>query len=214
MPRYRKLAGVKGEKTETRISSAEFGAAAAEKKQIPEAAEDGPPEIAFAGRSNVGKSSLLNMLLARKGLARTSNTPGRTREIVFFDVKVAGGPAIKFVDLPGYGYAKVSKSQSAGWKGLIESYLQERKTLRAVIILVDIRRGIEEEERELLEFLALRKDLAVIIAATKVDKLALNAQKPALAAMKKEAGVQVIGTSAETKLGREDVWSRILHHVK
>jgi GTP-binding protein len=197
---------------ETRIATAEFAAAAAESKQIP--AEEGAPEIAFAGRSNVGKSSLLNMLLARRGLARTSNTPGRTREIVFFDVKVAGGPAIKFVDLPGYGYAKVSKSQSKSWKGLIESYIQDRKALRAVIILVDIRRGIEEEERDLLEFLALRQDLAVIIAATKLDKLALNAQKPALAAMKKDAGVQVIGTSAETKAGREDVWSRILHHVK
>lgn len=198
-------------KKETRIASAEFAAAAAETKQIP---PEGPPEIAFAGRSNVGKSSLLNMLLARKGLARTSNTPGRTREIVFFDVKVAGGPAVKFVDLPGYGYAKVSKAQSASWKGLIESYLEDRKTLRAVIILVDIRRGIEEEERELLEFLAQREDVAVVVAATKLDKLALNAQKPALAAMKKEAGVQVIGTSAETKAGREDVWSRILHHVE
>ena len=154
------------------------------------------------------------MLLARKSLARTSNTPGRTREIVFFDVKVAGGPTLKFVDLPGYGYAKVSKSQSASWKGLIESYLQDRKALRAVIILVDTRRGIEAEEKELLEFLTLRKDLSVVIAATKLDKLALNAQKPALAAMKKDAGVQVIGTSAETKVGREDVWSRILHHVK
>jgi GTP-binding protein len=199
------------DKKEVRISTAEFAAAAAESKQIP---DEGPPEIAFAGRSNVGKSSLLNMLLARKGLARTSNTPGRTREIVFFDVKVAGGPALKFVDLPGYGYAKVSKSQSASWKGLIESYLQNRTVLRAVIILIDIRRGVEEEERDLLEFLALRKDVAVVIAATKLDKLALNAQKPALAALKKEAGVQVIGTSAETKVGREDVWSRILHHVK
>jgi GTP-binding protein len=196
---------------ETRIASAEFAAAAAESKQIP---KEGPPEVAFAGRSNVGKSSLLNMLLARKSLARTSNTPGRTREIVFFDVKVASGPTLKFVDLPGYGYAKVSKSQSASWKGLIESYIQNRQTLRAVIILVDTRRGIEAEEKELLEFLALRKDVSVVIAATKLDKLALNAQKPALAALKKDAGVQVIGTSAETKVGREDVWSRILHHVQ
>jgi GTP-binding protein len=202
------------EKKETRIASAEFAAAAAESKQIPPSSEQGPPEIAFAGRSNVGKSSLLNMLLARKGLARTSNTPGRTREIVFFDVKVAGGPALRFVDLPGYGYAKVSKSQSASWKGLIESYLQKREALRAVVLLVDTRRGIEAEEKELLEFLALRKDLSVVICATKLDKLALNAQKPALATMKKDAGVQVIGTSAETKAGREDVWSRILHHVK
>jgi GTP-binding protein len=196
---------------ETRISTAEFAAAAAEAKQIP---DEAAPEVAFAGRSNVGKSSLLNMLLARKSLARTSNTPGRTREIVFFDVKVAGGPSLKFVDLPGYGYAKVSKSQSASWKGLIESYLQNRKTLRTVVILVDIRRGVEEEERDLLDFLALRKDVAVVIAVTKIDKLALNAQKPALAAIKKAAGVQVIGTSAETKVGREDVWSRILHQVQ
>jgi GTP-binding protein len=202
------------DKAETRISSAEFAAAAAESKQIPAEGEGAPPEIAFAGRSNVGKSSLLNMLLARKGLARTSNTPGRTREIVFFDVKVASGPALKFVDLPGYGYAKVSKSQSHSWKGLIESYLKDRAALRAIIILVDIRRGIEEEERDLLEFLAQRKDLTVVVVATKLDKLALNAQKPALAAMRKESGVQVIGTSAETKVGREDVWSRILHHVK
>jgi GTP-binding protein len=198
-------------KKETRIATAEFAAAAAESKQIP---AEGPPEVAFAGRSNVGKSSLLNMLLARKSLARTSNTPGRTREIVFFDVQVAGGPTLKFVDLPGYGYAKVSKSQSASWKGLIESYLQNRQVLRAVVILVDTRRGIEAEEKELLEFLALRKDVSVIIAATKLDKLALNAQKPALVALKKAAGVQVIGTSAETKVGREDVWSRILHHVQ
>lgn len=206
-----KAPGSVGAKTETRIATAEFAAAAAEAKQIP---AEGPPEIAFAGRSNVGKSSLLNMLLARKGLARTSNTPGRTREIVFFDVKVAGGPELKFVDLPGYGYAKVSKSQAASWKGLIESYLTGRTTLRAVILLVDIRRGIEQEERDLLEFIAQRKDVAAVIAATKLDKLALNAQKPALAEMKKAAGVQVIGTSAETKVGREDVWSRILHHVE
>jgi GTP-binding protein len=193
-------------------------AGAADFKWAASAIDNLPPmqgvEISFAGRSNVGKSSLLNMLLARKGLARTSNTPGRTREIVFFDVKVAGGPALKFVDLPGYGYAKVSKSQSHSWKGLIESYLKDRAALRAIIILVDIRRGIEEEERDLLEFLAQRKDLSVVVVATKLDKLALNAQKPALAAMKKESGVQVIGTSAETKAGREDVWSRILHHVK
>lgn len=198
-------------KKETRIATAEFAAAAAQTTQLP---AEGRLEVAFAGRSNVGKSSLLNMLLARNRLARTSNTPGRTREIVFFDVKVAGGPELAFVDLPGYGYAKVSKSQSASWKGLLESYLQTRTTLRAVIILVDIRRGIEEEERDLLEFLAQREELAVVVVATKLDKLALNAQKPALAALKKESGVQVIGTSAETKVGREDVWARILHHLK
>lgn len=200
----------KTDQKELRIAKAEFAAAAAKPDQIPAPRE---AEVAFAGRSNVGKSSLLNMLLARKGLARTSNTPGRTRQINFFDVAVAGGPKMCFVDLPGYGYAKVSKSESASWKELLESYLQERKTLRAVVLLVDIRRGIEQEERDLLEFLALREDLTVIIAATKIDKVSRNAQKPALAKMAKEAGVRVIGTSADTRAGREELWSRILEQL-
>lgn len=195
---------------ETRIATAEFAAAAAKPDQVPSPRE---PEIAFAGRSNVGKSSLLNMLLARKGIARTSNTPGRTRQINFFDVAVASGPKMAFVDLPGYGYAKVSKSESASWKGLLESYLQERSTLRAVVLLVDIRRGLEQEESDLLEFLALRKDVSVIIAATKIDKVSRNAQKPLLTALAKEAGVRVVGTSAETKAGREELWARILEKV-
>jgi GTP-binding protein len=195
---------------ETRIATAEFAAAAAKPDQIPAPSE---PEIAFAGRSNVGKSSLLNMLLARKSLARTSNTPGRTRQINFFDVAVAGGPKMAFVDLPGYGYAKVSKSESASWKALLESYLQERPTLRAVILLIDVRRGLEQEERDLLEFLALRKDVGVVIAATKTDKVSRNALKPLLSGLAKEAGVRVVGTSAETRAGREELWSRILEKV-
>ena len=196
-----------------RIATAEFAAAAATKAQIPPATH---PEIAFAGRSNVGKSSLLNMLLARRSLARTSNTPGRTRQIVFFDIAIAGadGPKLSFADLPGYGYAKVSKAESLSWKTLLESYLQKRETLRAVVLLVDVRRGLEHEEQELLEFLALRADVAVVIAATKVDKLARNAQKPAIAKLAKEAGVKVVGTSAETKLGRDELWSRILGAVR
>src|SRR3954451_19059581 len=98
---------------ETRISEAEFTAGAQKREQTPAATG---PEIAFAGRSNVGKSSLLNMMLARKGLARTSRTPGCTRQINFFDIAVASGPKLVFVDLPGYGYAKVSKTESRDWK--------------------------------------------------------------------------------------------------
>lgn len=200
-----------GAEREVRVARAEFTAGAASAKQIP------PPEvveIAFAGRSNVGKSSLLNMMLARKGLARTSRTPGCTRQINFFDVGVASGPSLAFVDLPGYGYAKVSRSESHAWKNLLESYLRERATLRAVVVLVDVRRGVEQEERDLVEFLGLRPDLRVVVAVTKLDKLPRNQQKPALAAIQRAAGVRVYGTSAETRAGREELWAEILRSAK
>jgi GTP-binding protein len=199
--------GPKAPAKETRISEAEFTAGAQKREQIP--APDGP-EIAFAGRSNVGKSSLLNMMLARKGLARTSRTPGCTRQINFFDVAVAGGPELVFVDLPGYGYAKVSKQESRDWKNLLEGYLQERTSLEAVVVLVDARRGVEQEERDLVEFLRLREGLPVFVAVTKLDKLSKSEQKPRLAAIERESGVKVIGTSAETGAGREELWARLL----
>jgi GTP-binding protein len=190
-----------------RISAAEFVAGAQKREQIPAPAR---PEIAFAGRSNVGKSSLLNMMLARKGLARTSRTPGCTRQINFFEIAVTGGPELTFVDLPGYGYAKVSKAESRDWKKLLEGYLQERTTLEAVVVLVDARRGIEQDEKDLVEFLQLRQGLPVFIAVTKLDKLSRSAQKPRLAEIEREAGVKVVGTSAESGAGREDLWSRLL----
>jgi GTP-binding protein len=192
---------------EVRISEAEFTAGAQKREQIP--APKGP-EIAFAGRSNVGKSSLLNMMLARKGLARTSRTPGCTRQINFFDIAVAGGPKLVFVDLPGYGYAKVSKTESRDWKKLLEGYLQERPTLEAVVVLVDARRGVEQEEQDLVEFLGLRQGLPVFIAVTKLDKLSKSEQKPRLQQIEKQAGVKVVGTSAETGAGREELWNRLL----
>ena len=193
---------------EVRISEAEFTAGAQKREQIP--APKGP-EIAFAGRSNVGKSSLLNMMLARKGLARTSRTPGCTRQINFFDIAVAGGPKLVFVDLPGYGYAKVSKTESRDWKKLLEGYLQERPTLEAVVVLVDARRGVEQEEQDLVEFLRLREGLPVFLAVTKLDKLSKSEQKPRLQQIEKQAGVKVVGTSAETGAGREELWNRLLH---
>jgi GTP-binding protein len=192
---------------EVRISEAEFTAGAQKPEQIP---PPKGPEIAFAGRSNVGKSSLLNMMLARKGLARTSRTPGCTRQINFFDIAVAGGPKLVFVDLPGYGYAKVSKAESRDWKQLLEGYLQERPTLEAVVVLVDARRGVEQEEQDLVEFLGLRKGLPVFVAVTKLDKLSKSEQKPRLQQIEKESGVKVVGTSAETGAGREELWNRLL----
>lgn len=206
-----------------RVSTAEFAAGAAQANQVPPpSAFADAPEIAFAGRSNVGKSSLLNMMLARKGLARTSNTPGCTRQINFFDVGLAKASAEKvgverivFVDLPGYGYARVSKSEASAWKQLLEGYLHERPTLRAVVVLVDVRRGLEAEEEELVDFLAEREGIDVIVAATKVDKLGLAQQKPALAALVKAAthegaAPDVVPTSAASGAGRDLLWGRIL----
>lgn len=199
------------------VSRAEFAAGAARSDQVPPVSTfEQAPEIAFAGRSNVGKSSLLNMMLARKGLARTSNTPGCTRQINFFDIHLAESTVAKdpsggiprrlvFVDLPGYGYAKVSKSEAQTWKELLEGYLHDRSTLRAIVILVDVRRGLEDEENDLIEFMAERPNVKVLLAATKIDKLPRNQQKPALA----KVGNGALGTSGETGDGRGLLWARI-----
>jgi len=129
------------------ITEAAFAAAASGSLSLPPAVQ---LEVAFAGRSNVGKSTLLNGLMRRKALARTSNTPGCTRTINFFDVKTQDGLELKLVDLPGYGYAKRAKAEREGWADLIEEYLLERSTLKLVVILVDARRGMEDEEHDLL----------------------------------------------------------------
>jgi GTP-binding protein len=131
----------------------------------------GAPEIAIAGRSNVGKSTLLNRLAGRRALARTSKTPGRTRGIVFFDLILPPPlPAIRLVDLPGYGYAKVARDERDSWQALIEGYTERRPTLALFAMLIDARRGIEDEERQLYEWLGTI-DVPAQIVFTKVDKL-------------------------------------------
>src|SRR5579872_1051573 len=128
---------------EIRVVEAKFVAGAVDAASLP------PPtliEIAFAGRSNVGKSSLLNATMQRRGLARTSRTPGCTRQLNVFEVRCADGLALRFVDLPGYGWARRSKAERSQWQEMIEGYLQARASLRAVVLLVDVRRGVEEEE--------------------------------------------------------------------
>jgi GTP-binding protein len=201
-----------------RVASAEFSAGAARANQIPVTSlfEDSP-EIAFAGRSNVGKSSLLNMMLSRKSLARTSSTPGCTRQINFFDIRLAAvGDAsarLVFVDLPGYGYARVSKSEATAWKDLLEGYLHERPTLRCVVVLVDARRGLEQEEQDLIDFLAARPSLSVIVCATKVDKVPRSTQKSVLSRLAQPtegARLEVVATSAATGAGRDALWSKLL----
>jgi GTP-binding protein len=202
---------------QTRVVDASFVAGAVDAASLP------PPtivEVAFAGRSNVGKSSLLNTMMQRRSLARTGATPGVTRQINLFEVRCADGLALRFVDLPGYGWARRSKAERKRWQTMIEGYLQGRAGLRAVVLLVDVRRGLEEEEEQLVEFLreprraSDRRPLEIIFVATKTDKLGAAARKPALEALKKKtSGINPVAFSAVTGEGREDLWARIRRAV-
>ena len=166
---------------------------------------DGLPEIAFLGRSNVGKSSLLNSLLQRKGLARTSNTPGRTQSINFFLIN----ESLYFVDLPGYGFAKVSKAMRADWGKMAEDYLSKRGELALSIQLVDSRHKPTELDRNLHEWLNFHgKDHVVV--ATKSDKLSANKLKKSLQEIENALpGSTIIAHSAKTGKGRDAVWREI-----
>ena len=161
------------------------------------------PEVAFAGRSNVGKSSLINALVHRRKFARVSNTPGRTREINFFKVN----DQFILADLPGYGYARVSKEKRAAWRPLIEGYLKGSPALRGVVQLLDARRTPSEDDLQMLEFLAQRETPTLVIA-TKVDKLRKSERDKRLTDLALEAGVdseQIIPFSAETGEGRNEL---------
>ena len=194
-----------------RIVNAEFSAAAKAQLELP------PPlqiEIAFAGRSNVGKSSLLNKLMNRKNLARTSSTPGCTRQINFFSVRNAQGVNLTLVDLPGYGYAKRSKDERKLWAELIDGYLLERPTLRAVAVLVDVRRGLEPDDLGLIEMLESgstsggRVDFKTLIVATKLDKLRAGERAAALAKIK-APGASVFGFSTELPETASTLWASL-----
>ncbi len=188
------------------IVDARFVAAAHKPAELP------PPigiEIAFAGRSNVGKSSLLNRLTGRKSLARTSSTPGCTRGIMFFEARARDGLELRLVDLPGYGYAQRSKQERQLWADLIENYLLERPTLTSVVVLVDVRRGLEAEEHDLLKLLEDRgsrsRQVSPVIVATKLDRVPSSQRRAALAAIGR-SGPRVIGFSTELPETTEAVW--------
>lgn len=186
-----------------KISSAEFVKSAFNKSHW---IEGSLPEIAFLGRSNVGKSSLINSLLQRKGLARTSNTPGRTQSINYFLIN----DGIYFVDLPGYGYAKVSKSMRKDWGEMAEDYLSDSDQLRLCVQLVDARHKPTALDIQLHEWL-VHNDKPYIIAATKADKLSSNQLQKSLAQINAEmAGARVIAYSSQTGKGRDALWSEIL----
>ncbi len=167
------------------------------------------PEIAFLGRSNVGKSSLLNALVGEKA-AKVSSTPGRTRAINFFALAdQAGRRRMVFADLPGYGYAKISKSISAEWPKFIDPYLAGRETLALCVCLVDANVPTRPSDRQLLEWLrATGREFVVV--ATKVDKLSGNGRTRNLAALKKGLEVgEILAVSAKTKLGIKELWGRL-----
>jgi GTP-binding protein len=175
-------------------------------------------EVAFAGRSNVGKSSLLNALAGQKKLARTSSTPGCTRQIACFEVRGADGSILHLVDLPGYGYAQRSQAERAAWGPLIEDYLTHRPTLRCLVLLVDARRGLESEEHQLLDFLAhtatkARPPVTSVLVATKLDKLPPSRQKSALAAIEQATGRTLLGFSTRRPEAVMNLWQAIRHAV-
>ena len=166
------------------------------------------PEIAFAGRSNVGKSSLLNILVRRKAFARVSRTPGRTREINFFRVNTQ----LVLVDLPGYGYARISREQRAAWAPLIEEYLRTSEPLRGVVLLLDARHDPTEEDRQMLAFLA-ELGVPVVVAITKIDKLSSTRVAARVSALTAEVGLadeQVIPFSGATGAGRDELAAAIV----
>ncbi|MFY9744895.1 MAG: ribosome biogenesis GTP-binding protein YihA/YsxC [Acidobacteriaceae bacterium] len=171
----------------------------------------GAPEIAFLGRSNVGKSSLINALLGEKQ-AKVSSTPGRTRAINFFtltDTPQRQQPQLIFADLPGYGYAKISKSISAEWPKFIDPYLRERPTLALCVCLVDSTIPPRASDAQLIEFLtAARRD--VLVAGTKADRLSGNGRANTLAALREAFGPEkLLLCSAKTGLGMKDLWAAI-----
>jgi len=165
----------------------------------------GPVEIAFAGRSNVGKSSLINALTNRNSLARVSRTPGRTQQINFFAID----DRLVLVDLPGYGFARVPLAVKAEWRGLVEAYLIDRRTLRGVVVLVDVRRGLEADDLELLAFLEAHGIVARVVV-TKVDKLGRGARRQQLDAIAAQwPGSKPIAFSATGGEGVAELWQAV-----
>lgn len=185
-----------------KIHSAEFIKSAFEQAHW---TTDGLPEISFLGRSNVGKSSLINSLLSRKGLARTSNTPGRTQSINFFLIN----ERLYFVDLPGYGYARVSKTMRADWGVMAEEYLSQREELKLSVQLIDVRHKPTKLDDQLNEWLVYNQKNHIVVA-TKADKLSTNNLNKSLKEIRTTfRKSKIIAYSAVSGLGKDAVWQEI-----
>ena len=182
------------------IKSAEYKTSVVEKSKI---FCDDVPEFAFVGRSNVGKSSLINFLVGKKGLAKTSATPGKTKMINYFDIN----EKFRLVDLPGYGFAKVGKANLDVWSSLIGKYLTGAENLLVVFVLLDIRHLPTTQDRQMIEFLSYNH-IPFCIVATKADKIAKSKQKQSVSAMAKALGVReeiFIVTSSESGVGKDKI---------
>lgn len=187
------------------VNKVELAAVAVKKEQYP---EDNLPEVAFAGKSNVGKSSLINTMINRKALARTSQNPGKTRTINFYNVE----DKLYFVDLPGYGYARAPKNEIEKWGKMIEGYLMEREALRSIIMLVDIRHDPGENDIMMYQWLK-HYGHNIIIVATKSDKLKRSQLPKHKAMLSKAFGLEkndiLIPFSSESRDGKEELWKVI-----
>lgn len=187
------------------VNNVNLAAVAVRKEQYP---EGGLPEVAFAGKSNVGKSSLINAMINRKALARTSGSPGKTRTINFYNVE----NSLMFVDLPGYGYARTSKSEQEKWGKMIEGYLMKREYLKGIILLIDIRHEPGENDKMMYEWLR-HYGHKIIIVATKSDKLKRSQINKHLSVIIKSLNLEkddiIIPFSSENKSGKDELWKVI-----
>ncbi|WP_150269457.1 ribosome biogenesis GTP-binding protein YihA/YsxC [Paenibacillus tepidiphilus] len=192
--------------TEYKVNQAEFVISAVGPDQYP---VDALPEIALAGRSNVGKSSLINRMIQRKNLARTSSTPGKTQHMNYYRIN----EQLYLVDFPGYGYAKVSKTQRAAWGKMVERYLAERETLKLILLVVDLRHPPTADDKMMFDWIK-HYDLPLCVVATKADKIPKTRWPKHIKIMKQELGVlpgdSFIPFSSEIGLGKEELWGVIL----
>ncbi|KOO46940.1 ribosome biogenesis GTP-binding protein YihA/YsxC [Priestia koreensis] len=188
-----------------KINHSEIVISAVRPEQYP---EGGLPEFALAGRSNVGKSSFINKMLGRKGLARISSKPGKTQTLNFYDLD----QKLMFVDVPGYGFAKVSKKEREAWGKMIETYLTDRDPLKAVVQIVDLRHPPSKDDIMMYDFLK-HYEIPVILIATKADKIPKGKwqkhMKIVYSALQVEEGDKVVLFSSETGLGKEEAWAAI-----